>query len=172
VIHSDSIKSTIPKKLYSERSDDLDEHTHQIRTSTFFRNLFKTSSIKEFIEKNRDEMCLPSFSQYITKLCEKKKEVPERIIRRANIERSFGHQLFKGTKKPSRDTVLQFAFGFEADVDMAQEMLKHSRMSPLYPRVKRDAVILYCLNNRFTIVETQNVLHEMELPLIGSGKVR
>lgn len=124
------------------------------------------------MEKNADEMRLQSFSEYIARLCEKKGEAPERIIRRADIERSFGHQLFKGTKKPSRDTVLQLAFGFEADVDTAQELLKHARMSALYPRVKRDTAILYCLHNRFTIVKTQNVLHEMELPLIGGGKLK
>lgn len=150
----------------------MNEQTNQTRTSTLFRRLFKTSSIKEFMEKNADEMQLQSFSEYITGLCKKKGEVPERIIRRANIERSFGHQLFKGAKKPSRDTVLQLAFGFEADVDTAQKLLKHAGMSALYPRVKRDTAILYCLHNRFTIVETQNVLHEMDLPLIGGGKLK
>lgn len=146
------------------------EQINQVRTSALFRMLFKTSSIKEFMEKNEAEMHLPSFNEYLSGLCADRGEVPERIIKRANIERSFGHQLFKGTKKPSRDTVLQLAFGFEADVDTAQELLKHAGMSALYPRVKRDAAIIYCLHNRFTIVETQNVLHDMKLPLIGGGK--
>lgn len=146
------------------------EQINQIQTGTLFRLLFKTSNIKEFMEQNTGEMCLPSFSEYISGLCADRGEVPERIINRANIERSFGHQLFKGTKKPSRDTVLQLAFGFEADVDMAQELLKHAGMCALYPRVKRDAAIVYCLHHRFTIVETQNVLHDMKLPLIGGGR--
>jgi hypothetical protein len=148
----------------------MNEHTYQIRTTALFKQLFKTLNIKEFMEKNADEMRLQSFSEYIVKLCDKKGEVPERIIKRANIERSFGHQLFKGTKKPSRDTVLQLAFGFEADVDTAQELLKHAGMSALYPRIKRDAAIIYCLHNSLTIVQTQNVLHEMNLPLIGREK--
>ncbi len=123
------------------------------------------------MEKNTDEMRFQSFSEYITELRDKKDEVSECIIRRANIERSFGHQLFKGTKKPSRDTVLKLIFGFEANVDTAQELLKHAGMSTLYPRIKRDAAIIYCINNQFTIVETQNVLYEMKLTLIGGGKV-
>lgn len=146
------------------------EQIKQVRTSTLFQMLFKTSNIKELMEKSADEMRLPSFSEYITGLCADSGEVPERVIKRANIERSFGHQLFKGTKKPSRDTVLQLAFGFGADVDAAQEILKYAGMSALYPRVKRDAAIIYCLHNRFAIVEAQNVLHDMKLPLIGGGK--
>lgn len=146
------------------------ERIKQIRTSSLFHLLFKTSDIKEYMEKNADEMLLPSFSEYISALSATRGEVPERIIKRANIERSFGHQLFKGTKKPSRDTVLQLAFGFEADVDAAQELLKYAGLSALYPRVKRDAAILYCLQKRFTIVKTQNILHDLKLPLIGGGK--
>ncbi len=139
-------------------------------TSTLFRLLFKASGIKEFMEQNAGSMSLPSFSEYISNLCSQRGEVPERIIKRANIERSFGHQLFKGTKKPSRDTVLQLVFGFEATVDTAQELLKHAGMSTLYPKVKRDTAIIYCLHHHFTIVETQNILNEMNLPLIGGGK--
>ncbi|MEA4896178.1 MAG: hypothetical protein VB064_13110 [Oscillospiraceae bacterium] len=146
------------------------EQINRVRTSALFRMLFKTSDIKEFMENNADQLCLPSFSEYITGLCADNGDVPERVIKRANIERSFGHQLFKGTKNPSRDTVLQLAFGFEADVDTAQELLKYAGMSSLYPRVKRDAAIIYCLHKRFSIVEAQNVLHDMKLPLIGGGK--
>jgi hypothetical protein len=148
----------------------MTEKINRVRTSALFGLLFKTPDIKEFMEQNTGEMRLPSFSEYIAGLSAKRGEVPERIINRANIERSFGHQLFKGTRKPSRDTVLQLAFGFEADADTAQELLKHAGMSVLYPRVKRDAAIAYCLHHCFTIVETQNVLHDMKLPLIGGGK--
>ena len=146
------------------------EQINKVRTSALFRMLFKTSNIKEFMKNNSDDMCVPSFSEYISGLCAQRGEVPEWVIKRADIERSFGHQLFKGTKNPSRDTVLQLSFGFEADVDTAQELLKHAGMSALYPRVKRDAAIIYCLHNRFTIVEAQNVLHDMKLPIIGGGK--
>lgn len=148
----------------------MNENQVKTRTSTLFRLLFKTSNIKELMENNADEMRLPSFSEYISGLCADCGEVPERIIKRANIERSFGHQLFKGTKKPSRDTALQLAFGFETDVDTAQELLRYAGMSALYPRIKRDAAIIYCLHNRFTIVEAQNVLYDMKLPLIGGGR--
>jgi hypothetical protein len=140
-----------------------------LQTSTLFQMLFKTSNIKELMEQNTEEMSMPSFREYISKLCTDRGEVPEKIIKRADIERSFGHQLFKGTKNPSRDTVLQLAFGLEADVDTAQELLKHAGMSALYPRIKRDAAIIYCLHNRFSFVETQTILHEMNLPLIGGN---
>ncbi|MEA4921026.1 MAG: hypothetical protein VB078_08915 [Clostridiaceae bacterium] len=148
------------------------EQINKLRTSTLFRMIFKTPDIREFIKENSSEMNMPPFSSYIAGLCDLRGEAAERIIKRANIERSFGHQIFKGTRNPSRDTVLQLAFGFEADVEMAQELLKHACMSPLYPRVKRDAAIIHCLYNGLSIIEAQNVLHDMRLPLIGGGKTR
>ena len=151
---------------------DMNENPPKIRTSRFFHLLFKAPNLEQFMKNNAEEMQLPSFSEYITELCKKQGDVAERIIKRANIERSFGHQIFKGSRNPSRDTVLQLAFGFGADVDTAQELLKHARMSALYPRMKRDAAILYCLHHHFTVVETQQVLHEIGLPLLGSGEIK
>lgn len=139
----------------------------KVDTRTLFNMLFKTSSITQFIQKNANEMQLPTFGEYIVSLCKKQGKVAEHIIKRGDIERSFGHQLFKGRKKPSRDTVIQLAFGFEADLETAQELLKHAGMSALYPRIKRDAVIIYCLHNNFSITETQNILYELKIPLIG-----
>lgn len=137
------------------------------RTSTLFKLLFKTSNLDRFMKKNTGEMQLQSFSDYIKGLCRKQGEIPEHIIKKANIERSYGHQLFRGARKPSRDTVLLLAFGFDADVELAQELLRLAGMSALYPRVKRDAAIIYCLHKRLSIIDTQRVLQEMELPLIG-----
>lgn len=142
------------------------------RTSTLFKNLLKTPDLGQFVSKYSDEMKLESFSEYITQLCKNRSEVPEHIINRANIERSYGHQIFRGSRRPSRDTVLQLAFGFNVDIDGAQELLRYAGKSPLYPRVKRDAAIIFCLHNSLSIVEAQAVMQEMELPLIGEGEVR
>lgn len=140
-------------------------------TTSFLSCLLKAPDLEQFIKSNADEMKMLSFCEYITQLCKECGEVPEHIIKRANIERSYGHQIFRGTRNPSRDTVLQLAFGFEADVDEAQELLKYAGKNALYPRVMRDAALMYCLHGRFTIVETQRVLQEMGLPLLGTGKM-
>lgn len=141
-------------------------------TTTFFSRLLEATDLEQFIKINADEMQMLPFCEYIAQLCKKQGEVPEHIIRRADIERSYGHQIFRGSRNPSRDTVLQLAFGFEADVDNAQELLKYAGKNALYPRVKRDAALIYCLHDHFTIIETQRVLHEMGLPLLGTGKMK
>lgn len=150
----------------------MNKNSPSFSTSKLLRLLFKAPNLEQFIRNNLEEMQLLSFSEYITELCKKQGNVAERIIKRANIERSFGHQIFRGSRNPSRDTVLQLAFGFEADVETAQELLKFARMSALYPRMKRDAAIIYCLHHHFSVMETQQVLYEMGLPLLGNGEIK
>lgn len=91
------------------------------------------------------------------------------MIRRGGIESSFGHRLFSGTRNPSRDTALQLAFGFGLNADETRLLLKVARAAALHPQVKRDAVIAYCLQYHRTFMETQQLLYDNHLPLIGGG---
>jgi hypothetical protein len=150
----------------------MEERISGIKTSEMWDQLFKAPSIQTFIGKNTSEIGLTAFSTYISDICTNKGEVPDRVIRRANVERSFGHQIFRGTRNPSRDTVLQLAFGIGADVPMAQSLLKHAGHSALYPRIERDLAIGYCLYHQMSLVKAQSVLEELGLTLIGSAPAR
>jgi transcriptional regulator with XRE-family HTH domain len=138
-----------------------------LRTSTLLRRLFRAPDLDTFIERNANDMAMPQLHAYISALCGASGQVRERIIKRAGIDRTYGHQIFNGTRKPSRDKVIQLAFGFGLDVDGTQELLKVAQRSPLYPRIKRDAAILYCLNHHKDMLETQSVLQALGQPLLG-----
>ena len=139
----------------------------RISTDELLKLLFKERSLEHFLQRNESAYLNTGFSDYISTWCKAHQEVPEQLIRRANLEKSFGHQLFSGKRKPSRDTVIQLAFAMGADVAQTQEMLKIARKSLLYPRIKRDTVIIYCLHNHISLVDTQIILQDLELPPLG-----
>ena len=139
----------------------------QISTEELLKLLFKERSLEQFLQRNESAYLNTGFSDYLSAWCKARGEVPEQLIRRANLEKSFGHQLFSGKRKPSRDTVLQLAFAMGADVAQAQEMLKIARKSVLYPRIKRDTVIIYCLHNHVSLVDTELILEDLNLPILG-----
>lgn len=143
----------------------------RISTEELLRLLFKERSLEHFLVQKESSFLFPSFGEYLTDWCARHQVVPGQLIRRANLEKSFGHQLFSSKRHPSRDTVLQLAFAMQADVKQTQEMLKIARKSLLYPRIKRDTVILYCLHNRISLVDTEIVLEDLGLPILG-GKDR
>lgn len=140
---------------------------NRISTEELLALLFKEQDLERFLQRNESAYLTASFSEYLNAWCRKHLEVPEQVIRRANLEKSYGHQLFSGKRNPSRDTVLQLAFAMEADLTQVQEMLRISRRSLLYPRIKRDTVIIYCLHNHISLVDTQIILQDLELPLLG-----
>ncbi|MEN6436339.1 MAG: hypothetical protein ABFD58_11040 [Anaerolineaceae bacterium] len=137
------------------------------RTSSLLRRLFNTSDLEEFMANNAGDMEIPPFHVYITDLCRSQGWIPEQIIKLSAIERSYGHQLFNGTRKPSRDKVIQLAFGLGLDLDSTQKLLQIAQKNPLYPKIKRDAAIIFCINNQKDILETQSVLLNLGLTLLG-----
>ena len=140
---------------------------NRISTDELLKLLFKERSLEKFLQRNESAYLNTSFSEYLSSWCKAHEEVPERLIRRANLEKSFGHQLFSGKRNPSRDTVIQLAFAMNADLAQAQEMLKIARKSLLYPRIKRDTVIIYCLHNHISLVDTEIILADLNLPVLG-----
>ena len=143
---------------------------NRLSTEELFAHLFKTSSLPLFLEEKVSDITLPAFHDYISLLCTGQNEIPEHIIHRSGLERSYGHQLFSGRRTPSRDTVLQLAFGFSLSVTDTQELLKVARKSPLYPRVKRDSAIVYCLYHGKSFMDTQIILQDLGLPVLGGGR--
>ena len=135
-------------------------------TQELWGKLFKSATVENYLDEV-DGGRLPQFTEYIGALCFAKGEKEETVIKRGNIESSYGHRLFKGARKPSRDTVLQLAFGLELDFDGTRQLLKIARAAALSPRVKRDAVIAYCLYHHKSFMETQELLFDNGLPTIG-----
>ena len=144
-----------------------DPENDEKHTSELIRGLIKAVDLNEFMEDNKQEMEMPAFHVYLSNLCKSGGMVPEQIIKKAGIERTYGHQLFNGTRNPSRDKVLQLAFGLGLDLEETQKILKIARHSPLYPKFKRDAVILHCLVNGEDFWETQGILQSNGITLLG-----
>jgi transcriptional regulator with XRE-family HTH domain len=139
---------------------------NKISTGDLLKSIYKTGNIDEYL-KQMDMSDLPSFSDYVRDLCKRRGEMPQHIIKRSGIERTYGHQIFNGTRRPSRDKVIQLAIGFGVDAEETQKMLKIAERNELYPRIKRDALLLYCITHGMGFTETQNALGRFDLQPLG-----
>lgn len=140
-----------------------------VSTRELWAKLFKSPTIYSYLEEHSGAS-LPSFSDYISQLADERNLKRETVIQRSGLERTFGHKLFNGSRNPSRDTVLQMAFGLGLTCDETQQLLKVAQMSALHPKVKRDAVIAYCLHNASSFLDVQDMLFANALPLLGGAK--
>jgi hypothetical protein len=147
--------------------EDKHMHDEKVSTEVLLQRLFKASGAGDFFRQFDELTDFVPFPAYLKRLCAKRNVTPAFVIKKADIERSFGHQLFNGRRSPSRDKALQLAFGFGMNYDETQNLLKMSRKSLLYPKVKRDAAIIYALVNGFDVTAAQATLYELNLPLLG-----
>lgn len=138
-------------------------------TSALFAELKENGTFVKFLQGNKDCFIKQNFSEYLNMLCKEKSLSVVQIIKNAQIDRVYGQQLFSGTRKPSREKVLQLAFGFELSLEEAQKMLQMADKSRLYPKIKRDAAVIYGLNNRLQMWEMQELLFSVGLPVLGEG---
>ena len=139
----------------------------EVSTGDLLKGLARTADFKEYLNASIDAPGLPSFSEYIQEQCHRKGKTPRSIIKRSGIERTYGYQLFNSTRKPSRDKVLQLAIGFGLNVEETQNMLRIADKSILYPKIKRDAAILFCIVHEMGFAETQKALELYELQPLG-----
>ena len=141
-----------------------------VGTSTLLRRVFKATNLRNFMDENRQSLNTPIISDYLESLCRERGLVREHVIKNAGIERSFGHQLFRGVRKPSRDNILRLALGFGLNVEETQTLLRVARKTPLYPRLMRDAVIINGLAHRDTVLKVQTMLSDLGMTLLGDEK--
>ncbi len=146
------------------------EQTPQPQTSItklLLERLFRAPDVGTYLRDNADLMEMPAFHRFLCALCEELSLSRAAVIARSDIPRNYAYQLFNGIRKPSRDKVIQLAFGFGLDVEGAQELLKIARQAPLYPKIPRDIVLLRCLHEKRSVWETQSALDSMGLTLLG-----
>ena len=56
-------------------------------------------------------------------------------------------------------------FGMGLSLRETQSFLKKCTYSELYPRNRRDAVVIFCLQHDCSIMETNDILYEYSLPV-------
>lgn len=82
------------------------------------------------------------------------------VVRRSLLDRTYAYQIFSGEKKLSRDKLIAIAFGLCLSDDEAQKLLKLSGNRELYARDERDALILFALQHKKTILEANELLFD------------
>lgn len=124
------------------------------------------SALKNTLDNISGELKCVNFHEYLhTVMIRKNMDVSELIIKTL-LSRSFVYQIYNGQRMPGRDIVLRIALVMGLTVEETQRMLLIAKKGGLYPRVRRDAVIIYCLENKLGLYETDEMLNTLsEIPL-------
>lgn len=94
----------------------------------------------------------------LTRLYETKDLTKAELARRSGISEVYLHQVFSGRRSPSRNRLLCLCFGLRVDMEEAQTLLQAGHYAPLYPRDRRDAILIYGLSHGLTLAEVNDAL--------------
>ena len=129
-------------------------------TNELMNELKRADDCFEFVQENVGEFESVSLVQKLEMLLEKYQKTRSEVIREAGLDITYGYQIFDGRKRPRREKLLQLAFGFPLTVEDANELLRAGGVSNLYVRCKREAICMYCLEQKMNLDECNLMLYK------------
>ncbi len=102
----------------------------------------------------------------------------ERGIKRADVIRASGinptvvYDIFAGKSLPGRDHAVMLAFGLRCSLRETQRLLRLAGVSELWPKVRRDAITIWCIEQGMTRAECDDELWRLgEKTLLGTERL-
>ena len=130
----------------------------QKSTDDLNQELMRQPNLDQYITENEVYFADADISAFLTKLYERCGMSKAELARRAGMSEVYLHQVFSGRRKPSRDRLLCLCIGMEADLEEVQQLLKRVGYAPIYPKLKRDAIISHGLIHRTDLNEINDKL--------------
>lgn len=140
------------------RADLLTEKCSK-NTSELMKELMKAEiSIDEYLEKNPDIISNADIKRHWHSLIEKSQLSSFDIINRSEFAYAYYYEVVGGKKIPSRDKVIRLILAMHLSLEDCQKTLRICGLSELYPRFRRDSIIIYAVTHGLTVYELNELL--------------
>ena len=127
-------------------------------TDDLSQALMEEPSIDSYLRENRPFFAGQSIGELLGAYYERTDLSKAALARKAGMSEVYLHQVFAGRRNPSRDRLICLCVGLEVSLEEAQQLLKLASYAPLYPRLKRDAIISYGIVHRMALGEINDKL--------------
>lgn len=127
-------------------------------TDDLSQALMAESNIDSYLRENQPFFAGQSIAELLAVYYERTDLSKAALARKAGMSEVYRHQVFAGRRNPSRDRLLCLCVGLETSLEEAQQLLKLASYAPLYPRLKRDAIISYGIVHHMALGEINDKL--------------
>lgn len=132
----------------------------QYNTSTLL-NVLRSADIQDIPQYSRTYLQgrEPSFVAYMDELIAAKGLKRQDIFQRADLPQKYGYKLLTGESHTrDRDKLLRLFFAMDLTYAQVRRALALYGMPALYPKSKRDAILIIAFNRGYTSVDEVNRL--------------
>lgn len=139
----------------------------EIETAKFEAWLKEEKDIKLYFDKYGNQVKIVPVRELLRDLINARDIINARLFEKSGLHKTGGYDYTNGKRTISRDKVIQFSFGLELTRKQTDRFLLLAGMSTLYPKFKRDAVVIHALLSGMKINDLQDKLNELSLPMLG-----
>lgn len=134
------------------------DKTDRLTTENLWKMVEESKNICEDWSEMSSHMNPLSFHEQLFLLAKQRGLNAAQVGKKALLSRSFSYQIFSGERIPKRDIILRIAIVLGLDISETQRLLCLASRGNLYPKIKRDSVIIFCLKNNYDIYKTDEIL--------------
>lgn len=98
---------------------------------------------------------------YLQQLLAAKRLQRSQVVRMANLNETFGYQIFVGQRNPSRDKVLQIAFAMALTLRETNRALAAAGVNQLCCKTRRDAIVIFALDHGYGLQKVNEELYRL-----------
>lgn len=128
-------------------------------TEEVLQELLDAPCIDSFIAGHDFPSC--SLAEFLQQMLEKKHLERARVVRMADLNETFGYQIFTGARNPSRNKVLQIAFAMALTLRETDRALTAAGVNTLDPKQRRDAIIIFCIDHGCSLQKVNEELYRL-----------
>ena len=127
-------------------------------TDNLQMDLMSSPNLSNFLENNEKNFISESVTEILNKVFSEQKVSKAALAKRSGMSEIYLHQIFSGRRTPSRNRLLCLCYGLGISLDETQELLKKCGCAPLYPKIRRDAIIIYGILHQIDLFEINDQL--------------
>lgn len=129
-------------------------------TEDMLAELLDAPDPRAFIK--RREVGERSLAEYLNALLAEKGLKRAAVVREADINETFGYQIFTGARRASRDNLLKIAFAMGCTLREANRLLQAGGANELYCKNRRDAIVIFAISHGYTLQKTEEELYRFD----------
>lgn len=131
------------------------------RTEDLIHEIMESKNISTYIDTNQDEFLDTTLYQHLQNLLAETDLKISQVVTHS-YKGEYIYQVFRGIKNPGRDMLLCIALAMELGVRKTAQLLRVARMPLLDARNRRDSVLIFALERKLTVPDTNDILYELE----------
>lgn len=129
------------------------------RTEDLLKQLRKENmSYENYLQNHQDSFIQNDLSEMWKEILNESSLKRSDIINSAEIGYTYFYDIIRGDKLPSRDKVLRLLVATKTNLEKVQNVLRIYGWATLYPKIKRDSIIIYAINHGYSLYQLQELL--------------